>query len=152
MTADPRLPGPGSLSFSGSSRYLDARPDFEESQPRIYVKFRPEGAKIPQVALLDTGAHYCILDRDLASVVGPHLTESLGKFAVRTAYGLVQGDLYTHRITLLADIGESLDVEMTLFIPPDWPGPNFLGYMGAMDRVRFAIDPQVSEFYIASFS
>lgn len=41
---------------------------------------------------------------------------------------------------------------MTLFISPDWPGSNFLGYMGAMDRVRFAIDPQRNRFYVAALS
>jgi len=147
MPPDSLSRGAEGLSFSGISTYLDRYPEIQETQPRIHVKFRPEGARLPQFALLDTGSHYCILNRELVSLVSSRLTESIGQFKVRTAYGLLQGDLYTHRITLLADAGESLDFESTLFIAPDWAGPNFLGYVGALDRVRFAVDPRVNRFY-----
>ena len=53
---------------------------------------------------------------------------------------------------MLADIGESLDIEATLLISPDWLGPSFLGYLGALDRLRFAIDPQSSRFYFSALS
>jgi hypothetical protein len=102
------------------------------------------------VALLDTGAHYCILDRDLASGIRPHLTDRIGAIELRTAHGLLRGDLHTHKITLLADSGESLDIESTVLVSPDWRGPSFLGYMGALDRLRFAIDPRLNRFYFAS--
>jgi hypothetical protein len=30
---------------------------------------------------------------------------------------------------------------------PDWRGPNFLGYQGLLQRIRFAVDPEVNLFY-----
>lgn len=147
MPPELSLPISGSPSFAGGSRYLDIRPGSREAQPRIYVKFLPDGAEIPHLALLDTGAHYCILDRDLGSRISARLTDSVGRIRLRTAQGILEGDLYTHRITLLAEVGESLEIESTVLISPDWTGPSFLGYMGALDRLRFAVDPQHSRFF-----
>jgi hypothetical protein len=48
---------------------------------------------------------------------------------------------------LLADTGEPLDVPATVFVTPDWPGPNFLGYQGLLQRIRFAVDPESNRFY-----
>lgn len=152
MPRDRRVQETKDPSFSGSSRYLDVRPGSREAQPRIYVRFLPDGEEIPHLALLDTGAHYCILNRDLGSRIGARLTAPIGRIELRTAQGLLEGDLYTHRITMLADIGESLDIEATLLISPDWLGPSFLGYLGALDRLRFAIDPQSSRFYFSALS
>jgi len=141
---------PGEPSFTGAARYSDGHPWFREDQSRIYVRFQPEGAELPHVALLDTGAHYCILDREIATGIDRFLTEPLGQMELRTAYGTIRGDLHTHRITLLAEAGDSLDIESTVFVSPDWRAPSFLGYVGALDRLRFAVDPQLNRFYFGS--
>lgn len=137
---------PGS-SRGGESRYRDSHPAFPEPQPRIYVKFRPKGVDVLFWALLDTGAHFCLLDTTVARLLGDQLNESLGTFSVRTARGTVHGDLYRHAITLVAESGNSLDVEATVFVPPEWQGPCFLGYAGVLERVRFAIDPRGNRFH-----
>jgi len=64
----------------------------------------------------------------------------------------VRGILYTGRIcgipiTLNAEIGQSLTVEASVFIPElaageHWYHPNFLGLSGFLDRIRFAVDPE----------
>ena len=61
--------------------------------------------------------------------------------------GVFRGQLYRGLITLLADEGSPLDVEATVFVTPDWPGPNFLGYQGLLQRIRFAVDPESNRFY-----
>ncbi len=127
------------------SLYRDSYPGLQENQARIYVKFSPAGVHSAFWALFDTGAHFCLLNKTVAGLVQDHLTESLGVFRVRTAYGPVQGGLYLHRIKLLAEVGESLDIDATVFIPPEWQGPCFLGYAGAMDRINFAINPGANE-------
>lgn len=48
---------------------------------------------------------------------------------------------------LRADEGESLRVEATIFLSPDWIGPNFIGYGGLLQRIRFAVDPESNLFY-----
>jgi hypothetical protein len=97
--------------------------------------------------LLDTGAHYCILNAAVADFVGDQLAESLGPFAVETALGRVWGPLYRHTITLIVEEGESLDLDAVVFVPPDWHAPCFLGYAGALEHARFAINPHANRFY-----
>ena len=126
----------------GRARYFDGHPGIREAQPRIYVKFRPAGSDASFLALLDTGAHYCILNTTAAELVGDQLVDNLGEFAVQTARGLIRGDLYRHTITLVAQEGESLDLDAVIFVPPDWEAPCYLGYAGALQFARFAIDPR----------
>lgn len=132
---------------TGACRYFDAYPDREERLARIYVQYQPEGVPFELLALLDTGAHYCLLNEDAARLTRRHLTTPLGEIAVRTAHGPVRGDLYAHRIRLIAEEGEPLDIESTLFLPPAWHGPSILGYTGSLDRMRFAVDPEINHFY-----
>ena len=144
--------GPAVLTFSGIAEYLDVHPEHRETQARIYVKFRPEGvdASIHFLALLDTGGYYCILRSDVAEMIEGHLTSRLDRVTIRTARGLVRGDLYTHRITMIADAGKSLEIDSLVFVSPEWDAPNFLGYTGVLDRTRFAIDPPRNRFYFTS--
>ena len=97
-------------------------------------------------ALLDTGAHFCLLNETVTGFVRDQLVDGLGTFVVRTAYGSLEGELFRHGITLVAEVGKSVDIEATVFVPPGWKGPCFLGYSGALDRIRFAIDPRDSLF------
>lgn len=136
--------------FRGLSWYLDSYPGLVETQPRIYVKFRPEGTDSSFLALLDTGGHFCIFNQTVADLVKDQLTEGFGPVTLRTARGPVYGQLYSYKITLIAELGESLDVEATVLVPPDWQAPCFIGYSGALDRMRFAIDPQENRFHFGS--
>ncbi len=133
--------------LTGASGYLDAHPGIKESQPRIYVKFQPDGVDDSHVALFDTGGHYCLLDREIAVSVEPRLTDRIGDMALRTAQGTVRGDLYIHQVKLIAEVGKSLAVDCVVLISPDWRGPSLLGYVGMLDRLRFAIDPRTNRFY-----
>ncbi len=144
----PALPEGAAGPFAtGSSRYLDARPGFDEPEPRIYVKFRLAGVELPFLALLDTGAHFCILNRDVSELIQDQLTNRLREVTLRTAHGPGRGELYRYPIQLLADEGENLDVTATVFVSPDWQAPSFFGYSGFLDRVRFGIDPRSNGFY-----
>ena len=53
---------------------------------------------------------------------------------------------------LEASLGEDLDVDATVFVPRLEPGdiwnyPNFIGWDGFLNRIKFAIDPTESAFY-----
>ena len=140
-------PGQDDAFAIGSAQYIDAFPGLQESQPRIYVKFRPQGTEIPFLALLDTGAHFCILNRDIIPLIAGRFLNKLSDVTLQTARGPVGGELYLHTIELLAEQGRNLKLNSTLFVAPEWTGPSFLGYTGALDRIRFAIDPQSNGFY-----
>ena len=70
----------------------------------------------------------------------------------RTRLGLIEGRLCKGWLTLLAEEGESLDLEATFFLSPQWQGGNFLGYEGALERIRFAIDPRENLFYFGGLT
>ncbi len=151
-TYDGSLLGADAPFASGAAAYWDALPQLEEKFPRIYVQFRPGGAgpESSFLALLDTGAHYCILNAHVASQIEDELTDCLGEMCLRTAHGSVRGSLYAHTIELIAEAGENLSIPSTLFISPEWRASSFLGYTGALERLRFALDPQVNRFYFGS--
>jgi len=54
-------------SFVGLFEYADDLTGQirKEPYPRIYVEFQVEGVGRPFLALLDCGAHYCILAREV---------------------------------------------------------------------------------------
>lgn len=132
---------------TGASTYFDSRPNVLEPLPRIYVKFTPSGTDLTFLALLDTGGHYVILSDSVVQEIGEQLTERMGRTELRTAHGTVRGDLYLHRITLVAETGTSLDFDAAVFVSPEWRGGNFIGYAGALDRVCFAANPLDNNFY-----
>lgn len=134
----------------GISRYLDAYPGQREAQPRIYVKFRPPGIADPLLALLDTGGHFCILNHEVVPLIRDQLTHRLDESVLHTARGPIRGELYILTLELIAERGANLIIDSTAFISPEWRAPNFLGYSGVLDRVRFAIDPRTNLFYFGS--
>jgi hypothetical protein len=134
----------------GFCSYSDSHYGLKEPLARIYVPFRPEGAAISFMALLDTGGHFCILGADVVEEIKDRLTESFRETTLVTARGRVRGELFRHSIHLLAERGEDLTIEATILVSPDWQGPSVLGYTGMLDRMRFAIDTRLNQFYFGS--
>ena len=64
-----------------------------------------------------------------------------------TRLGRFEGRLYRGTVRILAHRGSTLDLETTFFLSPDWPAGNFVGYVGFLDRLRFAVDPLRNLFY-----
>ncbi len=143
------LTSSGEPFATGSTDYFDVHPQRRDLHARIYVPFQLEGVPFEYLALLDTGALYCVLNEEAASQTREHLTTRLDRVEVRTPYGLARGDLFSHRIWLIAGEGEgeSLDIDAILFLPTDWHGPCFIGYTGALDRIRFTVDPKKNRFF-----
>jgi len=55
-------------------------------------------------------------------------------------------------LTLLADEGESFELDTTLFASREWSLGNFIGYAGFLERIRFAVDPSTNDFYFGGLS
>jgi len=136
-------------SFVGSAEYADnlSSRHGEESYPRIYVEFEVAGVERPFLGLLDCGAHFCILAREVVEEIEHRLTEPLGWRTFQTAFGRVRGQLFPYQVTLIASEGESLDVEVIAFVCHDWPGPTYFGYTGVLDRIQWAVHPGINGFY-----
>jgi hypothetical protein len=70
-----------------------------------------------------------------------------GMFSVSTRNGICAGSLRRIDLSLVADERQSLEVNATVFVSRQWDGPNFIGWNGLLERIRFAVDPSPSHFY-----
>jgi hypothetical protein len=97
--------------------------------------------------MVDTAAPWCILDGALATVFETAEAILVKHQTLSSRLGDIVGDLCRTSITLLADEGDSLTVEATVFVCHDWQGPSVIGYNGLLERIRFAVDPSLNTFY-----
>jgi hypothetical protein len=97
--------------------------------------------------MVDTAAPWCIFDSEVGEMLREHFAPVSGELSLSTRLGLFRGSLYRAPLAFSSTAGGSFEVEATVFVSPDWPGGNFLGYGGLLQRIRFAIDPETNLFY-----
>ena len=100
--------------------------------------------------MIDTAAPWCVLESSLADRIADQEIPLVHGQLLSSRLGVFTGDLCRSSITLLADEGDSLTVEATVFVCADWPGPSVIGYNGFLERVRFAVDPTTNLFYFGA--
>lgn len=98
-------------------------------------------------AAVDTGGVYAICNPELASLLDLSPTDGEA-VSIRTWAKRYDGRLYRLTLSLIADQGDSLDLDAAVFFPdlqPDeqWPFPAsaILGYSGCLERFKFAVSP-----------
>lgn len=90
-----------------------------------------------------------MLNAELAHELG--LFEQDGESAtISSRVGEIKGKLVTATTTLVAEEGESIEVESIVFVSSEWPEGNFIGYSGLLERIRFAIDPGSNSFFFGA--
>jgi hypothetical protein len=128
---------------------LDSPPGSPERTSKIFVKIQAESIDGVVFAQLDTGAVWSILDAEIAEILS--LLGGEGEpVTMSTRLCEVNGRLERTSLAIVADEGESISVEATVFVSPDWHAGNFLGYGGLLERVRFALDASDNSFYFGS--
>jgi hypothetical protein len=138
-------------AFTGSrTAYLDTIENHPGSRIFIAVKF---GNLPTTLAMVDTGAPWCILGKEQAAALNPNYrNEAIDstKLVIRSwEYG---GILIRLPITLCAEEGYDITIDGTVFIPEDEPSlPNFIGLEGFLHRIKFAVDPENNHFYFGAF-
>ncbi len=136
----------GDAFTRGVARFYDEAPGGAEGTAKIYVKIEPQGLGAPVLAQLDTGSPYLVLEREIAEAL--ELLQRDGEpLTLSTRVGSVDGHLERAIVRLVADAGDSLEIDATVFVSPDWQRGNFIGYTGLLERVRFAVDPQQNAFH-----
>ncbi|HEX9730695.1 MAG TPA: hypothetical protein VGG06_01775 [Thermoanaerobaculia bacterium] len=147
MPERPTLLLPDGQPFTaGAAEYYDqALQEAVPTDPRIYIRLELFGFET--LAMVDTAAPWCILEPSLGDAIRPHVEELPGDRRLSTRMGSFMGRLHRGPVALVADSGEGLEIEVTFFLSPEWPGGNFVGYLGFLDRLRFAIDAQANMFY-----
>jgi hypothetical protein len=141
----------GERFTSGRSRFFDHHPRFQESTAKVFVKISFAGLDEAWIAQVDTGAAYSILEVNVAADLGlVGLREPWTRLSTRL--GVLTGQLIRLPVTLVADDGESLDLEGTFFVSAEWRGVTFIGYTGFLDRLRIALDSPANLFYFGEES
>jgi hypothetical protein len=141
----------GGKSFTtGRARFRDQAPGASEATAKIFVKIElPPPLEGTLLAQVDSGAAYSMLDVEVAEALG--LLDGGGEPArIHTRQGSIPGRLERVPLILVADEGDSLEVEATFFVSREWSGKTFLGYTGFLDRLRIALDPRVNDFYFGA--
>jgi hypothetical protein len=131
---------------TGASTFADTAPG-TQFEARIFVPVRVGSLDVDVTAMLDTAAPWCVLEGALASLLADRNVVLVQRQKLSSRLGNYTGDLCRTSITLLADEGDSLTVEATVFVCADWSGPNVIGYNGLLERIRFAVDPSLNTFY-----
>lgn len=139
----------GTPFCAGRSRYTDKADGADAETAKIFIKVVFDSLESPILAQLDTGAAWSILNKEIASELS--LLDGTGQpIKISTRLGAFRGRLERTLIEIVADDGDALSVEATVFVSSDWPGHNFIGYSGLLERVKFAIDPSDNYFYFGS--
>ena len=132
-------------SFSrGACRYLAHPASPGDTYIRPFLSIVVEGQ--PLEANVDTGGFFLIINPEIAELVGlsPDNGEPLNALIIRGTR--TPGHLHRVTMTLEAQRGEPLDVEVTALVPEgEWDYPNFLGWPFCLERLRFAFDPNAAD-------
>jgi hypothetical protein len=140
----------GTQFSTGRSRFLDQAPGSEDQRARILVRIEPQSLGQVILAQLDTGAAWSILDAQIAEALS--LLDGDGEpVRFSTRLGTYEGRLARTHLDIVADEGDTVTIEATVWVSRDWPGGTFLGYGGLLERIRFAVDPSDNSFYFGIF-
>ena len=132
-------------AFAGGSAPYSYLP---EESPRLQIEIEINGQRFS--AAVDTAAPYFICNLAVAELLWLTTANHVGEVTLSTRKGRISGRLYRTAVVLLAAEGESVEIEVTTFVPDDqsWNDePLFLGLFNCLDRLRFAIDPAADTFY-----
>jgi hypothetical protein len=133
--------------------YLDGVPgQVTRRDAKVYVRIAVGQPTLTTLAMLDTGSTYSVLDADLADLVGAFDEVDAPVVDLATRHGLLRGSLVRRRIWLLAEVGDSLEVDATFWVARDWRYGHFLGYTGFLQRIRFALDPQSNQLHFGAIA
>ncbi len=141
----------GSSFTPSRATYLDALPgQLARRDAKLYVRIAVGSPTLTTMAMLDTGSTYSVLDADMADHLGAFDETDAPVVDLATRHGLMRGSLVRRRVWLLAEEGESLDVDATFWVGPEWRYGHFLGYTGFLQRIRLALDPQSNQLHFGA--
>jgi hypothetical protein len=129
------------------SRYADRDDKAPASGPRIFLEVQPGWLEGTVLAMVDTAAPWCIFEPIIGKLIRERFDRVSADVSLSTRLGPFIGSLYRGPLLVPALEGESLGIEATVFVSPDWYGPSFIGYQGLLERIRFAVDPETNLFY-----
>ena len=130
---------------TGICQYQDDLAGEPAENSKLFIEVKIGALEIPVFAMVDTGAPYCVFATEILAELG-YSFDRENVVQLSTRKGLFWGTIHRINLTLVANEGESLEVESTFFVPELWKG-NYIGFMGCLQRLRFAIDPSKNFFH-----
>jgi hypothetical protein len=113
----------------------------EAHEPLVGVRCRLVDLGLETQALLDTGAEWSVVGGDMADALS--LTGG-APMTMSTRFGKISGELHKIRFELLAEKGDSLEVQATAFVAAGFPRDLVIGFRGFLESLRFALSPAVA--------
>ncbi len=143
----------GHFFATGMIHYLDHTTFSPALSPRLVVRIWLGNHALETI--VDTGGLYFVCHPELAELCEPEFGPELRVAALNIRGHKVEGTLRRTKITLEAEKGQDLAVNVTAFIPQldtgiQWPFPSFLGLQGCLEFLRFAVDPGQNAFYFGA--
>jgi hypothetical protein len=120
-----------------------------EAYSRIILQVEIQAQRTVRTrAIVDTAAPYMICRRDIASYLGLE-HDSSGEVDTVNIRGMtVEGSLHRTYVSFLAEEGDDVTIETTVFVPQIFELPHsFLGLTSCLESIYFAIDPLNEVFY-----
>jgi hypothetical protein len=106
-------------------------------------------------AAIDTGGAYLFCNPQLAETLNLDESDALTVNALEIRGQTLRGTLHRVFLNLLADRGETIQLDVTAFVPR--PGPHvevdvpvYLGFRYCLENCRFAVDPVTDTFYFGN--
>lgn len=139
----------GETFATGAIRYNYSPATPGETTNRIILPVKVENIRTE--AVVDTGAPYPIIAPRIARLAGLDRVIPLERLTILVRGMRLEGGVIRFTMTLPAEEGEELDVAATGFIPDVeeyWGNfPSFIGQIGFLERICFAINPSTNTFY-----
>jgi predicted aspartyl protease len=139
----------GRAFATGACPYLDWFSPERRETARIFISVSIGESQTQ--AMVDTGGVYFVCDPEVAELLDLD-TPSLGNATLLIRGDRCEGSLHRHTVSIVAELGESFEQEVTLFVPrlaygQEWHLPSILGLQGCLEFLRFAVDPATNTFY-----
>jgi hypothetical protein len=135
----------GNVWATGGTRLLSDFATGSHVLP-LAVYCRVGRANITHVALIDTGATWTVLPRALIDGWAVQVDDLERSLRIESRFGSHSGTVVQLDLTLLAEPGRGGDLDVPgarAVVIDDWPGPMVIGFHGALEVIRIAIDPGV---------
>jgi len=139
---------------SGCAAYEYRPAALDDTTPRIMIRVDIEG--VVTGAFLDTGSPYMILNPEIAEALHIDIRGGLSQNRLLFRGNWLAGYLHRVNVRFIAEEGENVTVEATVFIPDLLPGqeygnfPSVIGMNACLERLRFAVDPSQDTFYFGA--
>lgn len=119
---------------------------------RIMISIRIEGTRtLETTAMVDTAAPYMVCRRDVADSVGLKYSEFGETDEINIRGVTVEGSLHRVPLSFLAEQGDDLTIEASVFVPRYIELPHsFIGLTSCLESVFFAVDPFQEMFYFGA--